>query len=130
MLLNMADVLGIAGRDFEAGLRYNEAANFLADRTELSNAYYDAIVQFQKSLDREDDRSGLERVMARAALRRAAQRLLPLGLEEDRLERVKFAIAQSYYDAGRYEKAIDHLTAVAYELPQSEKADLGSQYGA
>ncbi len=123
MLLNYADVLTVAQDDFEAGLRFAEAARMMDTSPEQADALYDAIVHFQTSLDREADRSQFERVTARAALRRSAEQLLEYSLEPDKERRVKFAIAQSYYDAGLYGEAIDKLTAVAYEYPATDEAD-------
>jgi tetratricopeptide (TPR) repeat protein len=123
MVLNAADMLETGGMNLEAGLRFAQAAGLMEDSPEKSTALYDAIIQFQKSLEKEADRSQFERVTARAALREAAKQLLAFTLEPDKERRVKFAIAQSYYDAGRYQEAIDRLTAVAYEYPNSVEGD-------
>ncbi len=127
MLLNVADVLLVARRELDSGLRSLEASNLLRDETERKTALYDAIVSFQTSMSRESNRSQYERVTARAALRRAADQLLKLELEPEKARRVKYAVAQTYYDEGRFALAIDKLTAVAYEFPNSEEADASLQ---
>lgn len=123
MLLNWADVLGGAERDLEAGLVSMEAADIVESDNERRDALYDALVYFQESLSNESDRDRFERVTARSALRRAGGTLLTYTLSKDREKRVKFAIAQAYYDEGLFTEAIDKLTAVAYEFPESEESD-------
>ncbi|MEM1350151.1 MAG: tetratricopeptide repeat protein, partial [Myxococcota bacterium] len=127
MLLNMTEVLDVAGYPMLAGQRSLEASVFLADETERKNALYDSIVFFQESLSKEFDRTQYQRVTARAALRRAADQLLSYELEPDKLRRVKYAVAQTYYDEGRFNEAIDKLSAVAYEFPGTEQGDAAIQ---
>lgn len=127
MLLNMADVLAELDRNLEAGKRALRAADLLERSPKQKVALYDAVVYFQNSLDQPANRRQFERVSARGSLRRAARRLLDYSLQEKRERRVKFAIAQSYYDEGRYLQAADQLSAVAYEFPNSEEADAAIQ---
>lgn len=127
MLLNYSDVLGVAQYDLKAGLRALEAASLVSEDKERQEALYDAIVFFQTSLKQEFDRSQYERVTARAALRRAADELLKFEIDKTKERNVKFAIAQTYYDEGRFAQAIDKLSAVAYEFPNSEEADAAIQ---
>lgn len=127
MLLNTADVLAFAGQDLDSGLRSLEASALIEEEAEKKNALYDAVVSFQTSLGKEDGRSRYERVTARAALRRAGDELLATQVEPDKARRVKFAIAQTYYDEGRFTTAIDKLSAVAYEFPKSSEADASIQ---
>lgn len=126
MLLNMADVLTQAGDPLEAGLRALEAAT-LVEKDRRKDALYDAIVHFQESLTDIGGRRQFERVTARASLRRAAAMLLAFDLDEDKERRVKFAVAQSYYDEGNYDAAIDRLSALAYEYPKTDEADAAIQ---
>ncbi|MBA2665277.1 MAG: tetratricopeptide repeat protein [Bradymonadaceae bacterium] len=123
MLLNMAEVLVIAGEELDAGLRALQAADLLEEGDERKNALYDAVVNFQASLSKEIGRRQYDRVAARAALRRAGHALVSFDLDKDRRRRVRFAMAQSYYDEGRYIEAIDKLSAVAYEYPASEESE-------
>ncbi|AWV89289.1 tetratricopeptide repeat protein [Bradymonas sediminis] len=123
MLLNMAEVLSDAQQPFEAGRRANEAAALLEDATTKQNALYDAVVYLQESLRTTRDPSKYRRVTARATLRNVGSQLLGFDIEPDKARRVKFAIAQTFYDEGQYNQAIDRLTAVAYEFPQTEEAD-------
>jgi len=122
MVNNMVAVLEAADMMLEAGLRGIEGARYLEEGPEKAEVLYDAVVNFQTSLEKEADRSFYERVTARAALRKAAQELLQTELEPDKARRVKFAIAQSFYDEGRYEEAIDKLSAVAYEYPMTDES--------
>ena len=127
MLLNMAETLSVLDRNLDAGKKALRAGSLMKKGDEQRDALYDAVVYFQKSLDQPVDRREFERVSARASLRRAARRLLPYKLEKKKERRVKYAIAQSYYDEGRYLHAIDQLSAVAYEFPNSEEADAAIQ---
>ncbi len=123
MLLNQADVLALADQNLEAGLASLEAADLLEDDNARRDALYDAVVHFQTSLEKASSRGRYERVAARSSLRRAGATLLAYKLTDDKERRVKFAIAQAVYDEGLYVEAIDKLTAVAYEFPQTTEAD-------
>ena len=122
MLLNMAAVMDDAGDPLEAGLRALQAGT-LVEGNARKTALYDAVVYFQTSLEEVGGRRQFERVTARASLRRAAAQLLAFDLSKDKERRVKYAVAQSYYDEGNYEAAIDRLTALAYEYPQTDEGD-------
>ncbi|MBN2718841.1 MAG: tetratricopeptide repeat protein [Deltaproteobacteria bacterium] len=95
-----------------------------ARKQDRIDALYNAVVAYQKSLDQITSRSHFERAAARAGLRAAGTQYLaeaaPTG-EKDR--KIKFAIAQSYYDEGSYYNAIDLLTAVAYEFPKTDQGN-------
>ena len=95
-----------------------------ARKKDRIEALYNAVVAYQKSLDQVVSRSHFERAAARAGLRAAGGLYLseanPSG-EKDR--KIKFAIAQSYYDEGSYFNAIDLLTAVAYEFPRTPQGE-------
>lgn len=123
MLLNDADVLGAANRNLEAGMAALEASDLIEDDNNRRDALYDAVVFFQSSLEAASNMGRFERVTARASLRRAGATLLAYNLADDKERRVKYAIAQAVYDEGQYVEAIDKLTAVAYEFPQSKEAD-------
>lgn len=126
MLLNLAEVQSKAKHPFEAGRRAAEAAQ-LVDAKQKKTALYDAVVYFQDSLADTADPSKFRRVAARATLRQVGSQLLDYDLKPERERRVKFAMAQTYYDEGRYDQAIDRLTAVAYEFPQTDEADAAVQ---
>lgn len=123
ILLNLVEVLETNDRHFEAGRRGMEAAKLIDDEESRRDALYDAVVNFQTSLERETDRRQFESVVARTAMRSAGQQLLELGIEDDRRRRVKFAIAQSHFDAGEFEEAIDKLGLVAYQYPNTEQSE-------
>lgn len=100
----------------------DQRKNKLSRRRQRIDALYNAVVAYQRSLEKERARGHLERASARAGLREAGGRYLGVGNPEgDRAQRIKFAIAQSYYDEGSYIEAIDLLTAVAYEYPGTEQ---------
>lgn len=123
MLLNLADVHSKAKNPFEAGRRAAQAAQLVEDEDQKKNALYDAVVYFQDSLADVTDPSKYRRVAARATLRRTGSELLEFDIDPDKERRVKFAMAETYYDEGRYDQAIDRLTALAYEYPQTKEAD-------
>lgn len=87
----------------------------------IVKTYYTSTVRFQEALQGEHAVERIsDRRLARAELRRAGYRWLALGGgEDDATRKVKFAIAQSYYDEGALLEAIDRLNAVAYEYPGS-----------
>ncbi len=93
---------------------------------ERREALFNAVAAYQSSLESEAARGHLERVTARAGLREAGgQYLAQSAPDKEKAKRIKFAIAQSYYDEGSYLRAIDLLTAVAYEYagtPQGKAA--------
>lgn len=127
MLLNVAEVLSVAERPFEAGRRASQAAALIEDTATKQNALFDAVVYLQESLQAARDPSKYRRVTARATLRRVGSQLLAFQIAPEKEQRVKFAIAQTFYDEGRYNQAIDRLTAVAYEFPQTKEADAAVQ---
>jgi tetratricopeptide (TPR) repeat protein len=122
MRMNLAAMLADAGEPLEAGLRLAEAAEELEGDAQR-DALYDAVGRFSEALERADDEARYgDRNIAPSALRHAAARLLRHELEPDRQRRVRFALAESYYDQGRYREAIDRLTALAYEFPGTDEA--------
>lgn len=124
ILENLADVLAGLGDPFEAGRRLQAAAALRpAEDPARQKLLYDAVVLLQKALEKEVGRAHLERVVARAGLRRAARELMVGTLSPEQARRVRFAIAQTYYDEGRYRPAIDRLTAVALEYPGTVEGD-------
>lgn len=132
MTMNLSEVLASIDEYYEAGRRALEAAGMRDEGVDQKNALYDAVVHFQEALERRSDDEGadgdgFERVAARASLRRAARHLMDYKLPDQRDRRVKFAIAKTYYNEGRYLRAIDQLSAVAYEFPNSEEADAAIQ---
>ncbi|MCP4606110.1 MAG: tetratricopeptide repeat protein [Proteobacteria bacterium] len=139
---NLADVLMEGKRFLEAGHRYREVAELLIEPTDTEDkdktekkkeqqleserldTLYNAVAAYQNSLESEGVRGHLERAAARAGLRRAGGLYLAKGRpDKEKAKRIKFAIAQSYYDEGRYLEAIDLLTAVAYEYPGTGQGD-------
>lgn len=87
-------------------------------------ALYNAVVAYQRSLETEGIRGRLERASARAGLRNAGGNYLAVATpDKEKSKKIKFAIGQSYYDEGKYLEAIDFLTAVVYEYPQTEQGD-------
>ncbi len=125
MLLNLADVLVAAGDNFEAAARSLQAAGRLEPSDpRRADTLYDAVVRFQEYLRAPWSEVGhLDRVPARAGLRRAAKELLRYKLSPDRQRIVKFGIAVTHYDEGQLAEAIDYLTALAYEYPGTAEAD-------
>ncbi len=115
ILGNLVDVLVESGDVFAAGRSAIQLAEHLAKGTEQDNAWYDALVNFQKTLKGQSTR--MQRVVARAGLRKAGRSLLAKALAPDRARKVKFAVAQTDYDEGRHRVAIDRLNAIAFEYP-------------
>ncbi len=151
VLQNLSDVLMEGKQFLNAGHRYRQVAKLLEkdpprkdpvsvkgkkepaveidpkvareQRLKLRfGALYSAVVAYQATLESDATRSHFERASARAGLRNAGGQYLAVGVEDkERAKKIKFAIAQSYYDEGNYLKAIDLLTAVAYEYPVDEQ---------
>ncbi|MFB6263781.1 MAG: tetratricopeptide repeat protein [Bradymonadaceae bacterium] len=121
--LNAAEALGQLGRYLRAGKQALSAAEAMDRGPPQRNALYDAVVYFQRSIRSSTDRREFERVNARSSLRRAGRRLLSYSIPDDEERRVEFAIAKTYYDEGRYLRAVDKLTALAYEFPGTDEAD-------
>ena len=124
MLENLADALADLQFHFEAGRRYVEAAGmYAADAPERREALFDAVVHFQESLQTDGPTGRMQRVVARAGLRIAGGELLAGALPAERARKVKFAIAQTFYDEGRMGEAVDRLTAVAFEHPKTPEGN-------
>ena len=120
MLQNLVDVLAESGDDFNAGRRAIEVADRLPVAwTRIMRC--DALVHLQKALAAAPGR--MERVVSRAGLRKAGAALLARKLPVDRARRVKFAMARTDYDEGRYRSAIDRLNAIAMEYPSTKEGD-------
>jgi tetratricopeptide (TPR) repeat protein len=121
---NLVDTYTAAGRPFDAGQTAVRVAAELEEGDVQRDALYDAVVAFQEALGPEAPAlPPSRRVAARGALRRAAAGLLAYDLEDDRTRRVKFAVALTLYDEGRYQEAIDRFTALAYEYPGTSEAE-------
>ena len=88
------------------------------------DALFNAVAAYQSSLESETSRGHLERTTARAGLRDAGGQYLAENIpSKDKAVRIKFAIAQSYYDEGSYIDAINLLTGVAYEYPDTKQGE-------
>jgi cellulose synthase operon protein C len=125
MVHNLAEVYVLSGEHLLAGRRYLEAADLLIaeeETEERRGSLYDAVVHFQRALERSADLRHVDRVVARAGLRRAGSALLAYDLHADRTRQVAFAIAQTLYDEGQHREAIDRLTAVAYAWPHTTES--------
>src|SRR6185436_19661239 len=93
-----------------------------------ADALYDAVVAYQKSLASKQSDSHEVRATARAGLRQAGAQYLAEGNPDKARElRIKFAIAETYYNEGKYMQAVDLLTAVALEFPSTEQGDAAVQ---
>ncbi|MEM9068905.1 MAG: tetratricopeptide repeat protein [Myxococcota bacterium] len=124
MMLNGAEVATLAGRYVQAAELSLRAADRLGENsTARRDALYDAVVRFQTVLRESDQADIAGRSLARSGLRRAATELLRFPIEGEQERQVKFGIALSYFDSGEYLEAIDMLTAVAYEFPQSTESN-------
>ena len=124
---NVIDVLGSlsviysrSGKDYWAAKRFYERAALLGN--EGAEDAYQAVLHFQKALSEEGKSRG-ELVISRALLRRAAGQLLSNKLSKDQGPKVRYAIALTYYEEGRLDKAIEYLTAVATEYPNTKQGD-------
>lgn len=124
MILNLADVQMKLNRYLSAGRRYLEGAALVPEDKvqDRKDALYDSVVALQTFLSKPEDLTHVQRVVARSGIRLAGRRLLKFDLDAERSRQVKFAIAKTLYDEGRYRSAIDQLTAIAYEYPDSEES--------
>ncbi len=88
------------------------------------DALFNAAVAYQKALEAEGDKTHLDLAVSRAGLRDAGGQYLTEGQPPPaKALRIKFAIGRTYYDEGDYDRAIDLLTAVAWENPRTEQGD-------
>jgi tetratricopeptide (TPR) repeat protein len=93
-----------------------------------ADALYDAVVAYQKALGSKQSDSHEVRATARAGLRQAGAQYLAEGNPDKARElKIKFAIAETYYNEGKYMQAVDLLTAVALEFPNTEQGDAAVQ---
>ena len=93
-----------------------------------ADALYDAVVAYQKSLGSKQSDSHEVRATARAGLRQAGAQYLAEGNPDKGRElRIKFAIAETYYNEGKHMQAVDLLTAVALEFPGTQQGDAAVQ---
>lgn len=122
MTANLADSLALSKQWLSAGRRYREVAEISEDETEQNEAFFESVASYQKVLQSDRPRTHLERVEARAGLRQAGLAFLRSGPPPEKALKIRFAVAQTYYDEGRYRKAIDLLTAVAYEFPNTPES--------
>lgn len=120
ILANLSVVYSRSGKDYLAAQRFFERASRLND--EGGEDAYQAVLHFQKALSAGDKTRG-ELVISRALLRRAAGKLLERPLSKEQGPKVRYAIALTYYEEGRLDKAIEYLTAVATEYPSSSQGD-------
>lgn len=120
VLANLSAVYSRAGRDYLAAQRFYERAKRL-DK-EGSEDAYQAVLHFQRALSVEGQSRG-ELVISRALLRRSASQLLAGELDKDQGSKVRYAIALTFYEEGRLDKAVEYLTAVATEYPNTTQGD-------
>ena len=106
-----------------------QVAQRLKEGQSRTDAWYDAVVHLQSTLSKPSDR--LSRVVSRAGLRKAGSGLLTgKQLVVSKARKVKFAMAKTDYDEGRFRSAIDRLNAIALEHPATEEGNesvLGSR---
>ena len=80
----------------------------------IFDAWYDAVVHLQSTLSKPSDR--LSRVVSQRAFTKAGSGLLTgKQLVVSKARKVKFAMAKTDYDEGRFRSAIDRLNAIALE---------------
>ncbi|MEL6267351.1 MAG: tetratricopeptide repeat protein, partial [Pseudomonadota bacterium] len=124
---NLADALGSDDQYLAAGHRYLEAADLCLAREDAEEgcreeALYSSVFAYREHLERNKIQRFTEQVTARAGLRVAGGLYLEEAEPEvDTAVKIKFAIASTYYDEGNYLEAIDLLTALAYQYPQTEQ---------
>jgi len=123
MAKNLSDVLADGGWHYEAGLAFIDVASREPEVPARQAALLTAVSELQRSLEVKGTRSATARFLARAALRRAGLALLgdKTTLAKDKERAVKFAVALSYFDEGRFREAVDRFVALAYEAPDSEE---------
>jgi len=124
---NLVDVLSETDRHTEAGMEALSVAALEPEAADRREALVLAVSELEKGLAANAAPGArVDRVVARAALRRAGLALLrdQVGgakIAVDKLRAVKFAVALTYFDEGRFREAIDRFTALAYEHPGSEE---------
>lgn len=135
MMDNLASFYALADQNLQAGRSFYDLVLTLQKQKSdpknaqkaksLHNYAYQSVIRFQKALA-ENGRTQSERVVARAALRKAASQLLVTRLSNKQAPQVQLAIAQTFYDEGRLDQAIEYLSAVALEHPKTEQGDVAA----
>lgn len=120
---NLAETYALLGDELSAGRRYLDLADLAAEPAARNKALLSALGHLQRALEAEGPREQVGRVVARAALRRAGVELLGGQLDPASARTVKLAVAYTYFDEGRYDEAVDLLSAVTHEFPRSEEGD-------
>ncbi|MCB9735803.1 MAG: tetratricopeptide repeat protein [Deltaproteobacteria bacterium] len=120
---NLAETYALLGDDLSAGRRYLELADLAAEPAARKKALLSALGHLQRALEAEGPREQVGRVVARAALRRAGVELLGGELDASSKRTVELAVAYTFFDEGRYDEAIDLLSALTHEFPRTEEGD-------
>ncbi|MEE2644575.1 MAG: hypothetical protein VYD19_06540, partial [Myxococcota bacterium] len=127
VLDNLAQLLAKSQRHYDAGRAYYSLmrATKGQEGATYGEAGYQTVLAFQRALEK-SPLSQFQRVVARASLRRAGTALLGSQQTQNQGQEVRFAVAQTYYDEGRYSEAIEALTAVIVEAPASKQGTLST----
>jgi tetratricopeptide (TPR) repeat protein len=135
---NLADARFAAKQFYAAGRAYEivmdglgaamktstAAAGLEGDRKE---AIYTAVVAYTNALKEPTKMSRLELVESRAGLRRAAVEHIARYPRDEAKAAVKFNLAKSYYDEGRFEEAAEYFAALVDEFPNSQEGSIAAE---
>lgn len=124
--LNLAEARFAAKQYLEAGRAY-EAVYAEAGDTERKQALYTAVIAFHNALKDPAKLPRLDLVQARAGLARAARLYIGSYPKEKELVGVKFNLARSLYDEGRFDDAAELFAALVDEYPATEEGSVSAE---
>lgn len=123
---NMAEARLEAEEWLQAGVAFESITDRVGEK-EKKDVIYNAVVAYDRALKKAAELSRLDRVRARAGLRKSAQRYVTLYPKEREMVAIKFNYAKSFYDEGLFEEAAELFSALVEEFPTSSEAAVSAE---
>lgn len=123
---NMAEARLEAEEWLQAGAAFEAIMERVGEK-EKKDVIYNAVVAYDRALKKAPELTRLERVRARAGLRKSAQRYVALYPKEREMVAIKFNYAKSFYDEGLFEEAAELFAALVEEFPTSSEAAVSAE---
>lgn len=123
---NMAEARLEAEEWLQAGVAF-EAITERVGEKDKKDVIYNAVVAYDRALKKATELTRLERVRARAGLRKSARRYVASYPREKEMVAIKFNYAKSFYDEGLFEEAAELFAALVEEFPSSSEAAVSAE---